>query len=234
MAQKYLLSRLAFECVRDSITLPSNTEFHYENYCSGGYSRTNYDWALQDKKVFPAINLAFARLTQYNKLPLFTKEFSYSDIVLDANDNPYIVVPDDCDSLVNVYTKYSGMTRQFSWREANFDGERRVYISFPVNISSSLVFFVEYRKEIPEFSEDDLVAIEIVDDTTVSDENIDLAIYGVDKRIYQFIKAYVKSEVQEELDPNQANNYKAIAENYFADLETYRPANFPDRIVRAF
>ena len=239
------LSRLAYEVVIDSIVLPYNSEF----YGSGGYSAflhrqdyfsTNSDLSMQYRKAFPSINLALARLQQYDKLPFFYEKLN---VYIDSETGEKYADLSDVKyrSIVNVFRK----TGDGRWTNYAFTiEEERLVIQGEIPFDKKDDegkrcgrVEIEYKKRIPIFSPDDIVVDSIdsgSDGISYNDNNIDLRDYGLDELSYQFVKAYAESEIVTELDPTTGFNRKQIAENYFLDLKTNKPTYTQRNIVRKF
>lgn len=223
---KLTLSRLAYEIVRDSITMANNTELEYVAFCDKENYRVNSDWSLQVRKVFPAINKAFARLAQYGKLPYFTEELT---VKRDGNLNTYADISEvPYASIKNAYVMIyggKGDWRNFEYRITN--NGKTLYIT---SYCTSGTINIEYQKEIPNFSEDDIVAIEY-EDGAIVDNNIDLSEeYGIDSIMFQIIKSYASALITSEIDQSKGSNDLIYAENLMADLETMKP-NFSQKKI---
>lgn len=225
--KKLTLSRLAYEIVRDSIAMPNNTELEYEAFCDKENYRVNSDWSLQVRKVFPTINKAFARLAQYGKLPYFTEDLTFKR---DENMNAYADISEiDYASIKNVYRMiYGGKGDWFNYDFRIANNGKTLYLAsyFPYTDAS-----IEYQKSIPNFTEDDIVAIEY-ENGAVVDNNIDLSEeYGIDSIMYQIIKSYASALIISEIDQTKGNNDLIYAENQMADLETMKP-NFSQKRIK--
>lgn len=218
---KLTLSRLAYEIVRDSFVMPSSTELSYEAFCNKDYNRVNSDWTMQIRKVFPTINKAMARLAQYNKLPYFTKEF---EIIRDNNLNAYIDISNlDYSVVKNVYHMIYGGRGDWANFGFRINGDK-LYLADAYPYTSVMV---EYLKEVPNFTEDDIVPItcEYDADEVVQDKNIDLATeYGISGIIFQILKSYACALITAEIDQEKGNNELIYTENLLADLETVKPS----------
>ncbi len=235
------LSRLAYEVVRDSIVMPNNTELTYDDFIkrSDDYFSANSDWSLQFRMVFPAINVAIARLVTYNKLPYFTvekrlqtlkdyKQSTNSQELVGCMD--YLVKMADLSNLEYRRIINAVIPKVNGWVNCDFriEGKKLILKGF-INAPAILL---EYQKKIPIFDKKSIVASEVTDDgTEYVDTNIDLEDYGFDEVAYTFVKCYAESEIMKELDPAQANNMLMLAENYFSDMEQRLP-NYNQRAIK--
>lgn len=237
------LSRLAYEVVIDSIVLPYNSEFYgdggYEAFLNHkDYFANNSDFSMQFRKVMPSINLAIARLQEYDKLPYFTKTL---DVYRDAeSQSQYALIPDDFDYLkiVNVFKR----TPNGGWVNYGFTiQEDKIYIQgreIPLAQTEEGGekgrVEVEYKRNIPLFQEHDII-VDSVDSGRSgierNDTNLDLRKeYGFTNMHYQFVKLFAEAQIVEELDPTTGFNKLQLAENYFSDLDTFRP-NFNQKTI---
>ncbi len=227
MAEDLKLSLLAFEIVRDSIAMPDEN-LEYDTFVKNkAFFDTNNEWALQYRKVFPAINRAFARLQQYGKLPYFNDTLSVS---VDDNRNYYV----DLSNLGSVSVKYVyryigyGRWKNYDFRISN----DKLYILgyYPFEDIE-----VEYTKKIPHFTYDDIYVTTVTDEgVEYEDSNLDLSTYGIGEQEFEFVKMYAEAQITEEVDPNLANNKLALAENYFSDLERKTASHAPYGVRRVF
>lgn len=160
------LSRLAYEGIRDSITLP-NSDFDYYAFTRGEY-KTNNDYTLQQENVFSAINLAIARLTDYEKLPT---KIGFTKPLYDEQRYMYIVIPENAKQLLNIkFDNYNASFRELK-------RQRLTYMTCEYNFNDqSLYAEIEDEEEITigqgyalaniQYSED-LKHAPYVDDITV-------------------------------------------------------------------
>lgn len=237
------LSRLVYEVIIDSIVLPYNSEFYgasgYQAFLQKqDYFTTNSDFAMQYRKAFPAINIAVARLQQYNKLPYFYKKLN----VYKEDGECYANLEDvDYQSIANVFRK----TGNGGWENYAFNiQEEKIIIHGAVPFDAKDDdgtacgrVEIEYKKRIPIFSADDIVVDTIDgDDGSIEyrDNNIDLREYGFTELEFQFVKLYAESDIIAELDPTTGFNKKSIAENYYSDLVTHKPTYTQRKIARVF
>lgn len=237
------LSRLVYLVTTDSIVLPYNSELYgesgYEAFLQGkDYFTTNSDFAMQYRKAFPAVNLAIARLQQYDKLPFFYEKLNVyredGENVADLSDVSYR-------SIVNVFRK----TGNGGWENYAFNIQgKKIIIQGQIPCDrqdddgrACGRVEIEYKKRIPIFSPNDIIVDSIDSDNGGVKHNasdIDLEDYGFNEMDFEFVKVYAESEITTELDPTTGFNKKQIAENYFLDLKTNKPTYTQRKIVRAF
>lgn len=105
------LSRLAYECIKDSITIP-NSDFDYDKFTQGVYDNDSR-YSMQSFMVFDNINKAIARLSDYDKLPYIALD-TYSD---KFNGKDYVEIPEQCGILKNIYYKVGNDYRNVEFRE---------------------------------------------------------------------------------------------------------------------
>lgn len=237
------LSRLAYETITDSIVLAYNSEFYgpsgYHAFLQKqDYFTTNSDFAMQYRKVFPAINIAIARLQQYDKLPYFYEKLN---VYKEDNECYASLKGVAYRNIVNVFRR----TGNGGWTNYafNIQGEKLIIhgeVPFDKTDEDGNTcgrVEIEYKKRIPIFSSDDIV-VDTIDSADggieYSDNNIDLADYGLGELEFQFVKLYAESEIITELDPTTGFNKKSIAENYYSDLTTHMPTYTQRKIARVF
>lgn len=241
--KKLLLSRLMYEVTIDSIVLPYNSEFYgksgYHAFLQKqDYFTTNSDYAMQYRKAFPAVNMAIARLQQYEKLPYF-----YEKLEVKCVEGEYVADLSKVDYLeiVNAFKRTGNgkwINYAFTIQEEKLVIQGRIETT-ETNESGEKVgrIEIEYAKNIPIFSEDDIVVDSIDSDnagTSYNDNNVDLREYGFTTLDYQFVKLWAEAQIVQELDVTTGFNKLQLAENYFADLVTHKPTFTQRNIQRRF
>lgn len=98
--------------------------------------------------------------------------------------------------------------------------------------------YIEYKQEIPHFSDSDILPREEVIDKTTGlssktgkDNNLDLRTYGINNSVFTYIKEFVKGQLYSVVDPKTAELYNQRAENYFSDLPTYHTQHAQQRVA---
>lgn len=199
------LSKLVYECVRDSVQL-SNNNFTYVSFVNGDFD-TSQDYKRQIANVFGCMNLAISRLYDYDKIQYSTKEVEVSNNQFDFEDG----------EVKNVVEVYPYGFKRFDFRTIN-QGKTIIVFS-EKELPSTLL--VEYRGNIPHFESEDIKHIELDDDNKliVVDDNIPLEDYGITDNMCSYIKEFVAAQLTEYIDPTMSNNHNNRAEQYLDSLK---------------
>jgi len=199
------LSKLVFECVRDSIQL-SNPNMSYISFVNGDYDNSK-DYIRQISSVFGYLNLAISRLYDNDKIPYATKKVEVK--------NDWFTFEDG--EVINVVKLEKSSYTTYDFRTLNFGKE--IVIFSKENLPSELL--VEYRKKIPHFDIDDMKTITL-DETNqyiVEDTNIEMEDYGITDFMCAYLKEFVSAQLTEYLDPTMSNNHNNRAEQYFQSIK---------------
>lgn len=199
------LSKLVYECVRDSISLP-NPNFNYVSFVNGDYN-DNKDYIRQISGVFGALNLALSRLYDNNKIP-------YSTINVKVKDNGFSFTLGEVINVVKIYrTNY----KRYEFRTLNQG--RDIVLFSKDDIPEELT--VEYRPFIKHFDMEDISKIDLNKDNLIiiEDNNIELEDYGIKDNMCSYIKEFVGAQLTEFIDPTISNNHNNRAEQYFQTLK---------------
>ncbi len=254
------LSVLAYECVKESVTIVS-TKADYYTFTAGDLA-SNIEYKMQLESVFPAINRAISRLTTLDKINYQITNLKRIDEVY-VKDNAIYSDKDCTKSLIIVTGRYYYDLASFSFYVGVEDyvtsvpkekvngfigneilcsvGEiinvgvavKRFGNSFKKfdisrtngnhlafcdeDISNLDVIVAEIRRTIPHFSMNDIVKA-YLEDNEVIDNNIELEQFGITNQMCDYIKEFVKSEINESIAPDMAIVYNNRAEAYFADI----------------
>ena len=211
------LSYLVYECVKDSINM-GDTNFNYYSFLAGDYNN-NKDYINQIAGVFNALNLAFSRLYDNNKIAYFTELVELVQRVLSF----------DKGSIVNIarLTSIGGYER-LAFRTMGNAKEYYVMGGFalPTNI------IVEYKKAIPHFTRRDIqeCTLDYENKVIIEDTNLELDDYGITAPMISYIKEFVRGQLLEYIAPDLANMHNNRAEQYFQDLENATTAFVQPRV----
>lgn len=189
-----LLSRLAYECIRYAIEVPTGTDFLYADYCNRTFEY-NSDFNVQSEMVWGRINTAIGKLYSNHKVSTFVKEYP---VVKPKGGMPYAVLDADVGEVLNVvdFSMEAGYTN-FSFRRNRTMGETKV--EDRVNIVGGIVgdsVMVEYYRQPKRFGPEDVKAV-----TETDDPNIDLSDYGLTPAGFDYVVSYVEAKVTELIDP---------------------------------
>lgn len=195
------LSRLLFECVKDSINIP-NTNFNEYSFLNGDFDN-NKDYVNQISGALGAINLALSRLQDSNKIPYSTEEILAENNIIDF----------DKGEIINIVKLYKNSYKRYSFRTLQ-NGTQ--YIIFSLDTPQNLL--VEYKPTIPHFVGTDIKKVEI-NGNKVVDENIELKDYGISDVMCNYIKEFVRGQLLEYIAPDLANLHNNRAEQYFQDIK---------------
>lgn len=191
------LSRLVYEVVTSGIQLPIQT--NYDSFIQGEYREDN-DFAMQQANALSCINLAMSRLFEYDKTLHYVKECVVNKGVSNI---------DGLGDVVNVqYNK-----KNIKW---SLVGGKDIMTEIP----DGRKIMVEYRAEIPYFTEEDVITQKVMPDGSVKIIGTDkeLENYGITNRMIPYIVEFAKSQLMETIAPEMAVNHNNRAEQYFNSM----------------
>lgn len=209
------LSKLVFECVRDSITLPNS--INYISFINGAYDN-NKDYVNQISGVFGALNLALSRLFDSNKTLYSTKEVNVNGNQFEFNDG----------DVVNVVQLEQKSFKRLEFRNLN---QGKLIHILDSNAPSNVV--VEYKPKIPHFDIEDMKSITLDEENKyiVKDNNIELEEFGISDNMCPYIKEFVKAQLTEFIDPNISNNHNNRAEQYFQGIRQASTSFYQSKVA---
>lgn len=211
------LSKLVFECVRDSITLP-NVNMNYVSFVNGDYDNTK-DYINQISGVFGALNLALSRLYDNNKTLFQVKDVEIENNEFLFNDG----------EIVNIVLIKNSNYKHYEFRSLKKGKDRYVHI---LGNDIPKVLTVEYKPAIPHFDKENMTRISLDQDneTIVVDNNIELEDYGITDAMCSYLKEFVEAQLTEYIDPVMSNNHNNRAEQYFQTIKQATTSFYQPRI----
>ena len=212
-----LLSKLVFLAIKNVI-YQSEDSFTYESFMKGDFD-DDTDFKMQIVNAFTPLNEAISRLSDLERIP-----YRCEDIIIENGNS------------INL-TNFGHKVKEIIG--AN-DGSRAY--SFRI-FGDILCFekcfrnkhlFIEYKEDIPVFSESDLV--ELVEDEYghITDNNIDLSTYGLSESVCNYIIEYVKGRLLEPIAPELANLHITTAETYFTNINPNKVATVQGVVQRKY
>lgn len=198
------LSELVYEIVRDSISLP-NTNFNYASFINGEYSDKK-DYRFQIAGVFNALNLGLSRLYSYDKIP-------YSMLVVNHKNSTPLPFDKALGEVISVARLSNNGFERLKFRILNIGNKQEIHIFK----NGDFKVYVEYKKSIPQFSQDDIkkMELDIENELRPIDTNIDLlSEYNITNEMCNYLKEFAKSIILENIAPELANNHNIRAEQY--------------------
>jgi hypothetical protein len=173
-------------------------------------AKANSDYSVQVNNVFIPLNEAIQRLSNLDKIPWKVEDVGV--VSLDSASIKLSILSKKCDRIVSVYQLLNNRyVETISWKLL---GDSILLFG---DWDPSLDVYVQYRQQIPYFSESDLVAL--ADDGT--DSNIDLSeVYGISENMCAYIIEYITGSLMEQDSPSLANLHLSRAEQYFANLDS--------------
>lgn len=209
-----LAAELVYECVRYSITIP-NGGFTYENFVKGE-TKSIPDYAQQTEGVYDSINKAIMRLRSMNKINFKVKEvFQKKE---DGDGNDFIEgtkLTFGSGEIINVVDSVGEDYVNYSYRTTD-----NGHTAFLFAKKSPDRVFVEYRPDIPRFSEANVLDVDDIENgrLVTNPKNIELSDYGITDAMCDAIKEFVKSDLTEYLAPDMSIIHNERAESYFQSL----------------
>lgn len=209
------LSKLAFECVKNTINLPTNKNLNYISFIRGEYDNIR-DYTLQIGGVFTALNLAIARLVTNNKIAFLT------DKIIIEPRRLYQIIKFEKGQILNVvFLKNDGYDR-IEFRNIN---ATEYMVSAAINKETEAI--VEYRPNLPFFTLED---IQTTSDTELNENDVELIDFGVTDLMCNYLIEFVKGQLLETMDANLASLHISRAEQYFAQMPTYSTSFYQQKI----
>lgn len=242
------LARLVYECVRDCNHIPENAGFTYDSFLDGQYD-DDPNWSTVIANVWSALNLALSRLFDAGKIPLRESDPLLVDI------GGLVKLPEDCGEVVSVWRR--DLSLPYGYRTISFRGFGSDTLSLDVDERDvgKVSVIVEYRPEIPHFSQDSIQRVMPISDDPNSpdfDSNSDQGshlddegdyvdpnvgtdlkkLYGISDRACDYVKLFVRSELTRSMDPYLAAQDRQIAEQCFQALRDFPPEHIQSSIER--
>lgn len=231
------LSRLAYEAVKESIS-NGGSDLSYDSFTRQDDTYLgNQDYVDRTESVWGGINTALARLSEYEKLAPFVEQAK-----LNTDTSPryqWVEVPKNAKEVKNVFYFRDGG----SYKPLRFSimGGKVILEGL---LSEKTPVCIEYTKSFPHYSKEDIVptlAIGETDPVTgkvvteYTDRNIDLGKeFNLSSEAFEFAKKMAMAEIVRLIDPNRYQDLIQLAENYYADLPTYRPTHRQRNIGHTF
>lgn len=203
------LSKLAFECVKNTINLPTNKNLNYISFLRGEYDSIR-DYTLQIGGVFTALNLAIARLVTYNKIAFLTETITIEPRRL------YQIVKFEKGQVVNIVVITSDGYRRVEFRNLN---AKEYMVSLATNKETEAL--VEYRPHLPFFTLEDIRISDIATEVIYNENDIELTDLGITDLMCNYLIEFVKGQLLEPMDANLASLHTSRAEQYLAQMPTY-------------
>lgn len=215
------LSELAFETIKSVVLYDNSREFSLLNFREYCYSLTtnsgsdtegisiNQDYKRNADNVFIALNRAFQRLANFDKLhPIQKRSVVSQDNELDFSE--FIPSVSYILNLINAY----GANVPF--RNVGLD---KIFI---LENYRDKILLVEYYPEMPSFTFSDIAYHKGDNSEEIVDNDIDLRKeYGINNMTCEYLKLYAKSVLLKDIDPSESSAILNQAESYMLDLEDY-------------
>jgi hypothetical protein len=203
-----LLDKLVYLAIRSVYKLDDDS-FTLKSLLSKD-AVANSDYSMQVSNVFIPLNEAIQRLSNLDKIPWKVEDVG--TVALDVASIKLSKLSNKYDRIVSVYQLLNNRyVETISWKVL---GDSILLFG---DWDPSLDVYVQYRQQIPNFSDSDLV--ELADDGT--DSNIDLNdVYGISENMCAYIIEYVTGSLLEQDSPSLANLHLSRAEQYFANLDS--------------
>lgn len=220
------LSELAYRSIKEAIYL-DDSGFTLEAYKDGTYYESA-EYGIQINNVFSPINEAISRLSDLEKLPYRVIEIPKESITKD--DGAYIIdlsfVDEDIKDVINVAYKNGS---NFTKIEAKPFGIDKLIVSG--SYSDYYRLFLEYKEEIPYFTEKEAGVYPYSDEETGDTE---LKEYGINNAMCSYIMEYAMSKLSEDVDPSLSNLHLTRAEQYFSNLKSVTSTFKQNTVINKF
>lgn len=221
------LSRLVYECVRDSVNMPGQTLSYDDFVASFSEKQKAKDLALQISVVFEALNKALSRLYDKGKVEPFVSYFTASADglvplkVLDVATDEEVVT----DVLAVFRSRRDGGYDNLEWRREG----RAVRLLISDLEAKELArenahIGVEYKKRFPHWDYDCMLTNSTISDAserarTAPAYRTELdSEYHVTNIACDYIKEYVKASAMEPMAPDIAIQHFQRAETYLQQM----------------
>ena len=216
------LSKLVFLSVKNVIYL-NDPAFNYVDFIKGDFNN-NLDYATNINNVFSPLNEAISRLSDLERIPYIVEEVEVSnDCTVDLRQ---------CEKKIRQVVGLAQVGDDGSYRKLAFRQFGKDKIRIVSNFSTfKNRFYIEYKENIPTFSNLNLMEVTYDENSDLVDNNIDLfEEYGIDEAMSNYIIEYVQGRLLEPLAPELANMHITRAEAYFNNLDIAKKS-FPQQSV---
>ncbi len=215
------LSELAFETIKSVVLYDNSREFSLLNFREYCYSLTtnsgsdtegisiNQDYKRNADNVFIALNRAFQRLANFDKLHPIQKR----SVVNEFNELDYSEFVPSVSYILNLVNAYGN---NVPFRNVGLD---KILI---LENAKNKILLVEYYPELPFFTFSDIAYHKGDTNEEIVDNDIDLRkTYGISNMTCEYLKLYAKSVLLKDIDPSESSAILNQAESYMLDLEDY-------------
>lgn len=232
------ISELAYRCIKEAFYM-DDSGFTLEHYKDGTYYESA-EYGVQINNVFSPINEAIARLNDLDKISYRVVEIPSSAITKD--DDVYIADLSFIDNLtqddgyihefkevVNVAIKRGIGFRKLETRPF---GRTKILLGKDFNNLNGERLFIEYKEDIPYFTEKDGGIYPYNQETT--DIDIELKDYGVTNSMCPYIMEYAMAKLSEDIDPSLSNMHLTRAEQYFSNIKSVTMAFKQNNVYKTY
>lgn len=215
-----LLSELVYLAVKNVIYYDDDS-FDYTSFLQGKW-RNSADYGNQINNVFTPINEAVSRLSDLERLPYEIEQVNIENYKVSKN-----ALNKPIKDIVGIGDLFHGAPRCLEWFSLGLD-------YYSVNGLKDGIVYIEYKVDVPTFSEKDIDYPYRADGTLdptkeIKDVNLKEE-YGINESMAQYIIEYAEGKLLEQISPELANLHINRSEAYFAGLQPQK-ATFVQRNV---
>lgn len=221
-----LLSKLVYFCIKNAVFY-DDSAFTYEAFLQGKYD-SDPDYATNIHNIYSPLNMAISRLNDLDRLP-----FAINSVTSDSNSFSVASFKDNIKEIMGVAAFYQGSIRPLNYVYANnLDTIRVISDLYPeeevkVEYKRNIPYFVNYKDAI---LNGDWITGEVFfhyekhqnlttgNDVWEKTADPDMADYGVNDGMANYIIEYVKGCLLEPIDAHLAVMHLNRAESYFNNL----------------
>ena len=218
------LSELVYRTVKNAIYL-DDVSFTYDNFKKDFDTfNDSAEYGNYIQNAMLGINEAIARLNDLNRIPFrISEKLTVSDseitlpeyITIENNNNNKQVRIKEVIGVARV-SKYGIMPISFRQLSQN---KLFVFVGTVNDIQ------VEFKIDIPHFSNNDFRYEEdVVDNTLTEIKDIELYTFGISDSMCNYIMEYVSAKLTEDVNASVSNLHINRAEQYFINIAPYRSA----------
>ena len=214
------LSDLLYLVIKNAIYY-DDYSFIKETFLKGEYN-DDPDYAQNIINVFSPINEAIARLSDLERINYIVEIVSENNNIIDLTD-----CEKDVKEVVSLAQLNNGKYEPIPFK---MFGAKKLFVSEFYN--KNLTTFIEYKEDIPIFSEEHCDYIYDNEGTLISSKDVDLKDHGITSSMCNYIIEYAVGKLKENSGSlEEAAFHVNRAEQYFSGIKQVASA-FPQRSVR--
>lgn len=218
------LSELVFRTVKNAVYL-DDVSFTYDSF------KRNFDtfndsaeYGNYIQNAMLGINEAIARLNDLNRIPFrISEKLTVSDSEITLPD--YITIENNNNNKQARIKEVIGVARVSKYGIMPISFRQLSQNKLFVFVGTVNDIQVEFKIDIPHFSNNDFRYEEdVVDNTLTEIKDIELYTFGISDSMCNYIMEYASAKLTEDVNVSESNLHINRAEQYFSNIAPYRSA----------